>query len=263
MRAVPGGAHLTPLRRGSQRSPRPALVLGAGLTVLVGAGVAIALTVPGGTSHETTPRRPTASHSAKAALAANVNVLQECQHAWQALHNVLVVAQPAMQQWHRHIAVMNSFVAGRLTPAQANEIWDQTRERAERLYDTFTSRDHALVQAAGSPDCPDPPRSSPATSPDTSRDASPDASPAGSPVVAGCERAVAAEGRTLDAARTTLTTWHHHIAAMNQLRAGMLDPGMAQQMWIATWHTGDAQLRRYHDRLRRSTALSCTTSRLP
>ena len=45
---------------------------------------------------------------------------------------------------------------------------------------------------------------------------------------------------------------------MNRLRAGLLSPLMAQQMWLSNWRQGAAELRVYRQRERDSADVRCT-----
>jgi hypothetical protein len=213
------------------------LVVGA--AVLAAIGLTIALGLPRGGDRQAGPTGGTPSPSASPA-GTGAATLARCTKAWRAVDHVLDAARPAMAQWSTHIDAMNQLVAGTITLAQANEFWAQTRTGAHRRYDEFAARYRSLERSGDADGCP-----APGSSP---------AAPAG---LAACEQAAAASAGTLRAARTTLTRWSHHIADMDRLRAGTLDPAMAQQMWLASWRQGEAEVRVYRTRARRSAAMRC------
>jgi hypothetical protein len=135
---------------------------------------------------------------------------------------------------------MNRLVAGRITLTQASLFWAQTRVAARQRYDAFAAQDRRLRRSGAQQACPR--ATGQATEP---------------AALTSCRRAAGAESATVNAARTALTRWNRHIAAMEQLRAGTLSPTMAQQMWQVTWHRGARELHVYSEREHRSAALRC------
>jgi hypothetical protein len=163
--------------------------------------------------------------------------LPQCRAAWHAVQDVLDAAEPSMRQWEVHIAAMNKLVAGEITLAQASAFWEETRVGAQQRYDAFAASDRREDTGP----CPVPDGSDPAAA-----------------TLRACARAVSAAEDTRRAARTTLSRWNRHITDMDRLRAGLLSPSIAQQMWLSTWRQGAAELRVYHQRERASTDLRCT-----
>jgi hypothetical protein len=133
-----------------------------------------------------------------------------------------------MDQWAVHVGAMNKLVAGELTLQQATAFWNQTRVGAQRQIDRFreamsTLRRHGV-------DCPPPGLVSPA-----------------SPALRACAHQVAADVRTVQAARTAIRTWDAHVQHMEMLRMGTMSPARATRLWLSLWHRGVHELEAYHD----------------
>jgi hypothetical protein len=277
-----GGAHLGPEQQGRRRAGLVTLVV-VGVVVLGSVGLAFALDRSGakedrtgraaaGSTASATPRgsvSPSASGGASTASGSSASgstspstgssttassasgsaspsatstaaQLTRCQAAWRGIGQVLQAAEPAMRQWQTHIAAMNQLVAGKITLAQANEFWNTTRAGAHRRYDQFAGQDRQLRRSDAEHGCPTPPATSATTT-----------------ALTGCERAVAAAAATLAAARTTLARWSEHITDMDRLRSGMLNPTMAQQMWLSMWRQGEREVQVYLQRQKAAATLRC------
>jgi hypothetical protein len=153
--------------------------------------------------------------------------MDRCVDAAYALTRPLLQARPAMDQWAVHVGAMNKLVVGEITLAQATAFWNQTRVGAHHRIRTF---DRAMTSVArDGVDCPRPPLLGTGAGAD----------------VRACSAKVAAEIRTLDLARTAITTWRHHVDAMDQLRLGKLSPTAATQMWLSMWQRGVQELDAY------------------
>jgi hypothetical protein len=213
---------------------------------LVGLAFALDRPDPGERPDATAPTSTPTGTSSTAARPSPTDLLAACAGTRQAISHVLDAVGPAMTQWSTHIDAMNQLVAGKITLAQANEFWAQTRMGAHHRFDTYTARDRRLRQSGALEECPPPSAGSSAGSASGS-----------SAGLTACEQAVQASARTLAAARTTLTRWGEHIRDMDRLRAGTLDPAMAQQMWLSMWRKGEAEVRAYRERDRLSSALHC------
>ena len=219
-----GGAHLPPgpgTSRAGWFGPLLAfLLLAVVVTVLLVLG---ALRPDDTGTDSSSDLSPTPQESRSAVDPA---ALAQCRAAWDAVQDVLDAAEPSLRQWEVHIAAMNQLVAGEITLAQASAFWERSRVDAQERYDAFAARDRGE---------------------DTGR----------CTVSGACARAVSAAEDTRGAARTALSRWSHHIADMNRLRAGLLSPEMAQQMWLSNWRQGAAELRVYHQRAGASADLRC------
>ena len=232
------GAHVASERSGAGRHGRFIPLIAVGLAVAVVIGIAAAVGTWGG--HDSGSTGPAGAGAASGPSSSEDPDLRRCRASWRAMHDDLVTAEPPMGQWERHIRVMNRLVAGEITLAEASRFWNQTRVAAWQHYDAFATRDRGLRRSGAANGCG---RRHDRASPSTA--------------LGACARAAAAEAATLDAARTTLDRWSHHIRAMDQLRAGTLDPAMAVQMWQSSWRQGVAEVRIYHERERRSSSLAC------
>ena len=177
-------------------------------------------------STETPSSGPTSS-AAPVADPATPTRLDRCTAASGALTPVLRDAKASLAQWSVHVGAMNQLVVGAITLPQATAFWNQTRVGAYRLISEFDTAERALKRHGL--DCPDPgiigTRST--------------------PKLRSCSRHVAAQVDELDAARTAITTWSHHVRAMDMLRMGKLSPSKATSMWLSMWQRGTAEIDRY------------------
>lgn len=162
-----------------------------------------------------------------ATQAADPGRLQRCVDAASVLMEPLDEVKPAMDQWAVHVGAMNKLVVGEITLPQATAFWNQTRVGAHRRIRTF---DRAMAPIArDGVDCPAPRLLGTGVSAN----------------VRSCSAQVAAEVRALDAARTAISTWRHHVDDMDRLRLGELSPAAATQMWLAMWQRGVGELDTY------------------
>ncbi|MBA2954387.1 hypothetical protein GON03_08640 [Nocardioides sp. MAH-18] len=153
--------------------------------------------------------------------------MDRCAAAARGLTGPLQLAQPAMDQWAVHVGAMNKLVVGEITLTQATAFWNQTRVGAHQRIQTF-DRATARIERDGV-DCP-----------------APRLLGTGVPAaVRACSTQVEAEVHALDAARTAIATWRHHVADMEQLRLGKLSPTAATQMWLSMWQRGVSELDDY------------------
>jgi hypothetical protein len=223
--AVHGGAHLNPgpgKSRAGWLAPLVAfLLLAVVVTVMIVLGALRSDETGTDSSSELSPT-PQESRSAVDPAA-----LAQCRAAWHAVQDVLDAAETSMQQWEVHVTAMNQLVAGEITLARASAFWERTRVDARERYNAFAATDRRQ---------------------DTGR----------CTVPGTCARAVSAAEDTRGAARTALHRWSHHITDMNRLRAGLLSPEVALEMWLANWRQGAAELSVYHQRERASADLRCT-----
>ena len=178
-----------------------------------GSGTAAGLSETYGTAHpqDVTAPRPRLARCAEASLG---------------LENVLIEAQPALDQWAVHVGAMNKLVLGEITLQQATAFWDRTRVAARHHVDDFRGSVTDLRRRGV--DCPSPSLLAP-----------------GARALPGCVRRVAAHVRALGAARTSIDTWEHHIHDMEMLRSGELSPEDATAMWLSMWQQGVRDLDAY------------------
>lgn len=153
--------------------------------------------------------------------------MDRCLDAAYGISRPLLRVRPAMDQWTVHVGAMNKLVVGEITLAQATAFWDSTRVGAHQRIRSF-DRAVASVTRDGV-DCPEPQLLGTAASTD----------------IRACSAYVAAAMRTLDAARTAITTWRHHVEDMDRLRLGKLSPADATRMWLAMWQQGVQELDAY------------------
>jgi hypothetical protein len=202
--------------------------------VLLGAVWLLVATVGGGGLDKTQapdPAPPSAAPAAgvpsPGAASPRSTRLQRCTAAARTVEGPLDEAQPALDQWGVHIGAMNKLVVGQITLQQATAFWNQTRVGAYDRIEHFEGAEARLRRRGV--DCPAP------------RLLGSGASPA----LRACAQHVAAELGALDTARTAITTWDHHMHAMDQLRSGRLSPAAATRMWLSMWQSGVHELEAY------------------
>jgi hypothetical protein len=150
--------------------------------------------------------------------------LDRCTDAADVVERSLQQARPALDQWDVHVGAMNKLVVGSITLQQATAFWNQTRVGAYDRIGRFENAEAQLERRGV--DC-----------------AAPRLLGSGaSPALRACARHVNAELRALDSAHTAITTWKHHMHAMDQLRSGKLSPTAATQMWLSMWQRGVHEL---------------------
>lgn len=153
--------------------------------------------------------------------------LDRCTAAADLLAVPLERGSTALDQWSVHVGAMNKLVVGAITLPQATAFWNQTRVGARAAIKDFERADRAVKRQGL--DCP-PPRLLGSRS---------------APEVRACSHYVGALLDELDTARTAITTWDHHVQAMDMLRMGKLSPARATQMWLSMWQRGAEEIDRF------------------
>lgn len=185
-------------------------------------------------SHDSGPGAVTAADQAAGPRAA----LSGCQARYRAQQAPLDAAAASLAQWRVHISAMNKLVAGKISWAQANTFWNQTRKGARHHLASYDAARQSLD------------RNGPGTCPRRMVQAR-------WPGVRACARAVAARDHELQAADVALRTWSKHVHDMEMLRMGMMSPTTAGQMWMHSWKLGDRELKAYRTAHRASAAQHC------
>lgn len=166
----------------------------------------------------------TTSQSSSSPSSTSSTRLERCRAAAKAVESPLELARPALDQWDVHVGAMNKLVVGAITLQQATAFWNQTRVGAYDRIGRFENAEAQLERRGV--DC-----------------AAPRLLGSGaSPALRACAQHVNAEVRALDSARTAITTWKHHMDAMDQLRSGKLSPTAATKMWLTMWQRGVHEL---------------------
>jgi hypothetical protein len=186
----------------------------------------------------TSPPAPLDTESLQAAIDTAV---EECRTDWEAQEKPLQAAAVSLAQWQVHVDAMNQLVAGEITFAQATAFWEQTRIQAVDNVTAFTEADGDYV--ASDPSCPTP--------------VLPDGIAVDTEALAACEDGIEARDETLDAARVSIRTWHHHVIDMDLLRAGELSPELALELWRRYWRQGADELAAYREQLGQAEQESC------
>jgi hypothetical protein len=218
----------------------PPTVVGFGLGLVVGM-VLLGLVWLGFSYFTGTTTTPTARQGLGAAVDQHVSAptrsaapgptrLELCRKADARVQPALRAAHPALSQWEVHVGAMNKLVVGAITLQQATDFWNQTRLAARHNLRVFRVADrratgHAVRCVAPGKDHM-------------------------SAMLRSCARRVAADRRTLSAARTATATWSHHVTDMDMLRMGKLAPATATRMWLASWKEGVRELQVYQDAVR-------------
>jgi hypothetical protein len=149
-----------------------------------------------------------------------------------------------LSQFEKHIDAMNLLVAGKISGSVAMTFWDQTRVAAVENVAAFRKADKALGAA------------NVACTPLTGRQAIA-ASPTEAKGTASCAAAVSARGPVLRNARIAVSTWEHHVHAMEALRQGKITATQAVNEWRRAWKTGDNQLTAYQKTLIKADKTGC------
>jgi hypothetical protein len=175
------------------------------------------------------PSDPDESAALKAQVAA---ALQSCRAALAAQQGTLTTAETSLAQWQEHIDAMNLLVGGAITFADAVVFWENSRMGATENVAAFREADIAyttLQDRCG-------PLESALAEPATDWEQT---------ALEACADATVGRDAVLDAARTAVATWEHHIRDMELLRIGRLDPFDAEAMWRKNWMLGNAQMAVY------------------
>jgi hypothetical protein len=196
--------------------------MGGGSVTVTGSDDAATVQPGGVASQEEQPDEP-----------AGPTALQLCRRADAEVKEGLHAAGPALGQWEVHVGAMNKLVVGAITLGQATTFWNQTRIAARRHLETFQEAARQATSHMGT--CHRPVAAM---------------SPGASGALRSCTRRVAADREALQAARTAITTWGHHVMDMEMLRTGHLSPARATQMWLASWREGVRQIRAFHEAAR-------------
>lgn len=162
--------------------------------------------------------------------------LELCRSLWARQVQVELAGDASLDQWRLHIDAMNQLVSGEITLEQATQYWDDTREGAHSKAEAFRALDGDLddsaTECAGS-------------------------TGAGGPVDK-CMTATNSFADSLAAARIAMTSWEHHIHAMDLFRAGEITAQQATNMWVESWQTGASQLATYDRRAAHALEQDCT-----
>jgi hypothetical protein len=191
-----------------------------------------ATTVP---SESSTPSA-TATTDPLAASVAN------CQVAWKLQGSASATAARSLAQWNSHLSIMNRLQAGKLTLAQAKQLWVPTTAGAESNVAAFRAADLAYRSARVT--CAVPASAS-----------GPQAEPL---------RQCAASAATLDAAlaqaRIAIAPWETHLKDQSHFKAGDVTPAAAEAAWQALWRQGVATIGGYLTAARSGQEASCPLS---
>jgi hypothetical protein len=163
---------------------------------------------------------------------------EECRDLLQSQARLLRTGERPLAQWEVHIGAMNQLVAGAISVEQARAFWDETRVGAQRNLARYESARQRLEPAE--------------------RGCRPRAGHVHHGQGVGkCRAAVTARTRAVQALDTTLATWREHVRHMEMLRTGRMSAEHAGQLWLASWETGNQQVRDYHAALRASRHARC------
>ena len=186
----------------------------------------------GGTPTQGVLSSPMGSASGGGSQAAVPSTLDRCTAAAERLATPLQQAETSLSQWSVHVGAMNQLVVGAITLPQATAFWNQTRVGANRRIADFDAADRGLKREGV--DCPTPSMLATRSSGE----------------LRACSRHVAALTDEMDAARTAIHTWGHHVQAMEMLRTGKLSPTRATQMWLSMWQRGTDEIDAYRSAAR-------------
>ena len=189
----------------------------------------------GATSSPSQPPPSSATSTTDAPVADSP--LSTCIQVYSGQQAPLQAAGPSMSQWEVHIGAMNKLVVGALTLKQATEFWNQTRMGAQARLDAFAAAlrqfDNRTVRCPTAVGAQEPQE------------------------LRSCSVAVAARGRTLHAARVALDIWRGHVRHMEMLRTGEMTPQRAVELWLRSWHQGQAAVERYRAAAHGANGLRC------
>lgn len=193
--------------------------------VILAISGAFPLKITGADGGDRSPGKDAAGGTAGVASSPTSAESGGCKDLWAHELRVALAAERTLQEWRLHIETMDQLVAGKITQAQADSLWDASRRGDLRRISQFRRLDTRLQATP------------------TSCDAATAAE-----VDSACEAAAHAVEQTIDAARTAVQTWRVHIRDMRMLRAGEISSAEAMHRWTRLWQTGQVQTVRYDHR---------------
>jgi hypothetical protein len=149
-----------------------------------------------------------------------------------------------LAQWKVHIGAMNQLVNGAISVEQAREFWDETRLGAHRNLARYESARQPIKPAARGCGV-------------RAGHGAQGAHGAEARALRNCRASITARSRAVQALDTTLATWREHVHHMEMLRMGHMSAERAGQLWLASWETGNQQVRDYHAALHASRNAHC------
>lgn len=163
---------------------------------------------------------------------------EECRAAYRSAQEALDAAEASLEQWELHISAMNQLVSGEITLAQARDYWARTKVAATAKAEAFREAYREYRSTGG---CEPPEKAGPGQASQLRR----------------CAQALRADEKALAKAEVALTTWEHHITAMNRLAAGKLSGDRAAAMWQRMWQAGAAEMQEYTQAMKKARQGSC------
>jgi hypothetical protein len=133
-------------------------------------------------------------------------------------------ARPAVDDWSAHVQARTDMLAGRISPAQMQSVWDRTRAAGPGHADRFTTAVHAY----GGPDACARLAGASGLSPAEQRTAD------------ACVQRARVADEAVTAAEGAVGEWTAHLHHMDTFSDGGMTAGHAQQMWVAAWRKAPA-----------------------
>lgn len=202
---------------------------------------------PTGTSTSSPSAPATSATSATAEASATAETpdplaaaVANCQVAWKLQSSASAAAARALSQWNTHIYIMNRLEAGKLTLAQAKQLWVPTTTNAERNVAAFRAADLAYRSARVA-----------CTAPAASAEG-PQAEP-----LRQCAASTAKLDASLAKARIAIAPWETHLKDQSHFKAGIVTPAAAEAAWRALWKQGVATIGGYLNAARSAQGASC------
>lgn len=153
--------------------------------------------------------------------------VRSCQAQWRLQSVAFADAARSLEQWRRHVEIMNDLQAGRISLATAKAQWPYTTYKAGPIETAFRSADAAL---AASPDTCAVDESATGRTADSIR---------------RCDASMRKVGNVLFKARVAITPWEQHLKDQTHFAMGMMTPAAAEAAWRVTWKKGQETLPPY------------------
>lgn len=145
-----------------------------------------------------------------------------CREGWQLQAAAKDRAATVLNEWKRHLDIMNNLQAGKISLAKAKKDWGPTTANASPHIVEFHNADKAYIAAAQ--------RCTPPTDPASSN---PDAE-----ALSTCAASMKVVDGILAKARAAIEPWETHLKDQSHFKAGGITAARAESLWRQLWQQG-------------------------
>ena len=194
------------------------------------------------TTEATPTEEPTTEPTSEATVEPDpvVAAVASCRTAWALQSAARADAYRALDQWDRHLKIMNDLQADKITLAEAKAAWPATTAKAEEHVAAFRATDKA--RAASQERC--------------------EVDAAASGPEADAVRQCAASMKTVDnvlaKARIAIAPWEIHLKDQSHFKDGGMTPAAAEAAWRVKWKQGLATVPGYTAVAQQGQKAACT-----